>query len=146
MDFQHEVYRSIESKYHAAPKTCKYKWHSFYETYQQNISIDKVKSPWVHKRTGKEIRTKRNSKREIELQTWLANMYNNRLYAAPAQAVFVTTPVAFIICELKGKIRYNLGMYWSRTINARALFLWSVRELLVAGMTNHMTICIKDQN
>lgn len=47
----------------------------------------------------------------IRLHTWLASMYNNRLYAAPAQAVFVTTPVALIISELNGKIKYNLGTY-----------------------------------
>jgi len=50
-------------------------------------------------------------------------MYNSRLYAAPAQAVLVTTPVAFTICRLNGKIRYNLGTYWRRTISARALLL-----------------------
>jgi hypothetical protein len=33
----------------------------------------------------------------VKLHTWLANMYNSKLYAAPAQAVFVTTPVALII-------------------------------------------------
>jgi len=32
-----------------------------------------------------------------EVHTWLAIMYSSRLYAAPAQAVFVTTPVALII-------------------------------------------------
>jgi len=50
-------------------------------------------------------------------------MYNSRLYAAPAHAVFVTTPVAFTISELSGKIRYNRGTYWSKTIRARALLL-----------------------
>lgn len=53
----------------------------------------------------------RGSQKNKRLHTWLANMYNNRLYAAPAQAVLVTTPVALIICELNGKIRYNLGTY-----------------------------------
>lgn len=34
---------------------------------------------------------------EVKLHTWLANMYNRRFYAAPAQAVFATTPVVLII-------------------------------------------------
>lgn len=67
-------------------------------------------------------------------------MYKTRLYAAPAQAVFVTTPVALIIWELKGKIRYKRGTYWSRTINTRVLLVWSAEELLIAGIMNHMTI------
>lgn len=50
-------------------------------------------------------------------------MYNIKLYAAPAQAVFVTTPVALTNSELKGKIKYNLGIYCKRTIKARALLL-----------------------
>jgi hypothetical protein len=50
-------------------------------------------------------------------------MYSRRLYAAPAQAVFVTTPVALMISELNGKIRYNLGIYWSRTISTMALLV-----------------------
>lgn len=57
------------------------------------------------------------------LHTWLASIYNSRLYAAPAQAVLVTNPVALIIWELKGKIRYSLGTYWIRTISAKALLL-----------------------
>ena len=90
--------------------------------------------------------TIRGSQKKKRLHTWLANMYNSRLYAAPAQAVLVTTPVALIICELNGKIRYNLGTYWSRTISARALFLWSGWDLLVAGIINQMTICINNFN
>lgn len=37
--------------------------------------------------------------------TWLANMYNIRLYAAPAHAVSVITPVAPTISDVKGNIR-----------------------------------------
>jgi len=37
------------------------------------------------------------SSNQSKLHTWLANIYSSKLYAAPAQAVFVTTPVALII-------------------------------------------------
>jgi hypothetical protein len=49
-------------------------------------------------------------------------MYSRRLYAAPAHAVFVTTPVALMISELNGKIKYNLGI-WSRTVSTGALLV-----------------------
>lgn len=44
-------------------------------------------------------------------RTWLAIMYNSRLYAAPCQAVFEKAPVTLIILLFKENMRYNLRIY-----------------------------------
>lgn len=62
------------------------------------------------------------------------------MYAAPAQAVFATTPFAFTILAFKGKIRNSLGTYWMSTIKARVLFVWAL-DSFTAGIIPQTIIC-----
>lgn len=62
-------------------------------------------------------------------------MYNIRLYAAPAHAVSVTTPVALTICDDSGKIRKSLGMYWKIMMNRRKFLVFVIVEPLRLGIT-----------
>jgi hypothetical protein len=62
------------------------------------------------------------------------------LYAAPAQAVLVTTPFAFTILEFKDTMRKTLGMYWINTIIESVLLLRLAVEL-TAGIMNQIMIC-----
>ena len=137
-DFQHVACRSIDNKYHDAPKT--YENRRWIIAKSGNSTKGKALEAHISWQDSNVEQWKAKWRKE-KFHTWLANIYNRRLYAAPAQAVFVTTPVALIIWELNGKIRYNLGTYWSKTISTRALLVWSAWELLIAGITNHMTIC-----
>jgi hypothetical protein len=62
------------------------------------------------------------------------------LYAAPAQAVLVTTPLAFTILEFEDTMRKTLGMYWISTIIESVLLLRLAVEL-TAGIMNQIMIC-----
>lgn len=79
------------------------------------------------------------------LLTWPARTKRRRLYAAPAHAVFATTPVVFMIRWFNGKMRKIRGMYWIKTNSARVLLAWSALEFLVAGITNQITSCATSQ-
>jgi hypothetical protein len=64
------------------------------------------------------------------------------LYAAPAQAVLVTTPLAFTILEFKDTMRKTLGMYWINTI-IDSVLLVRLAVALTAGIINQTIICKK---
>lgn len=67
-DFQHEAYRSIDSKYHAAPKTCKSKKKMLYIKPLKELEglIASYPETWERERERAQL-------------TWLASMYNSRL-------------------------------------------------------------------
>lgn len=77
--------------------------------------------------------------------TWLAIMYNRRLYAAPCQAVFAKTPVILIILLFKEIMRYNLMIYWKRAIRSSMSLPCSDDEYLIAGITDQIMICKKEK-
>lgn len=59
-------------------------------------------------------------------------MKSMRLYAALAQAVSVTMPVALMIREESGKRRYILNRYWKMmTKRTRSLELMTVDPLML---------------
>jgi len=54
----------------------------------------------------------------------------------------VTTPLALTILELRDMMRYTLGMYWISTIIESVLLVWLAEDVLTAGITNQIIICI----
>ena len=79
----------------------------------------------------------------LNLRTWLAVMYNSRLYTVPCQAVFEKAPVTLTIFLFKENMRYNLRMYWKRATRNSVSLLCPDQEYLIAGITDQVMICNK---
>lgn len=60
------------------------------------------------------------------------------MYAAPAHAVSIMTPLAFTISDERGKIRKSLGRYWKMMANLSTFLAFVVVEPSRFGITSHI--------
>jgi hypothetical protein len=64
-----------------------------------------------------------------------------RLYAAPAHAVSVMTPVVITICLVRGNIRNSLGIYWNIMLNRMTFFILVTVASFRFGTTTNIRNC-----
>lgn len=65
-------------------------------------------------------------------------MKSMRLYAALAQAVSVTTPVALTIWEESGNRRYSLSRYWKMMMKLTTFLELMTVDPLMFGITSQI--------